>query len=588
MIRTWKSFLSLLLAFAMILSLSTAGFALDEETEAAAPAEETAEEVSGTAVELPFEKVDNDIISERLPLASEAVEEEEPTYADDELVRVSIVLNGASALDAGYAPASAGAYRAGLRAEQEAMASKISAEALGGARLDVVWNLTLAGNIISAYVPYGAIEDVRNVIGVKDVVIELRYFPTADEVENATATEMTGASAAWNLGYTGAGSTIAIVDTGLDTDHQSFDAAAFQYAIDELNETRETPVKLMTADDVAAVWDQLNAATFLDLDGVYRDAKVPYGVNYVDRDYDITHDNDKQGEHGSHVAGIAAANKYIPSGNGFDKALETVKTQGEAPDAQLLIMKVFGKGGGAYDSDYMSAIEDAMTLGCDAVNLSLGSSVAGYTTNATYAEKLDKLTQFGLVWANSAGNNYSWSNDSTGANYLYADDVNFQTDGSPATYHNSLSVASVDNKGAVGYTVTASDGTEIFYTETSGYGNTPLKSIPGEYDFIMITRAGSEEEDFAALGSEILEGKVAIAWRGGSSFYVKANAAVSNGAIATIVANNQAGVINMNLTGYEYSAPAVSILQNDGYRIANSGALTITNSTISARICSRF
>ena len=41
-------------------------------------------------------------------------------------------------------------------------------------------------------------------------------------------------------------------------------------------------------------------------------AKIPFGYNYVDGDLDITHDNDKQGEHGSHVEGIAAANAYIP------------------------------------------------------------------------------------------------------------------------------------------------------------------------------------------------------------------------------------------------------------------------------------
>jgi lactocepin len=575
--RTWKNFLSLLLVFAMILSLGATGFAIDnEEPENPAPAEETTEETGGTGVELSFEKVDNDIISERLPFAHEEVEEDEPTYADDEIVRVSIVLNGASAIDAGYAPASAGAYRAGLLAEQEAMASKISAEVLGGAPLDVVWNLTLAANIISAYVEYDQVDAIRNVIGVKDVVIELRYFPTEDEVQNITATEMTGATLAWNLGYTGAGSTIAIVDTGLDTDHQSFDADAFQFAIDELNETRETPVKLLTADDIAAVWDQLNAAKFVDLDGVYRDVKVPYGVNYVDQDYDITHDNDSQGEHGSHVAGIAAANKYIPNGNGYDKALETVKTQGEAPDAQLLIMKVFGKGGGAYDSDYMAAIEDAMTIGADAVNLSLGSSVAGYVVNDTYAEILDNLTKFGMVWANSAGNNYSWSNDSTGANYLYADDVNYQTGGSPATYHNSLSVASVDNKGSVGYYIAASDGTKVFYTETNGYGNQAMRTIPGEYTYILVPGPGVADNDysgnsFAALGSEIMEGKVAICFRGSSSFFAKANAAAEQGAVATIIANNTSGSISMNLTGYNYTAPAVSILQNEGYMLMELG-----------------
>lgn len=581
--RTWKSFLSLLLAFAMILSLGVTGFAQGTE-----PEETGAEETGGTVAALPFEKVDNDVIPERFPFANELEEVEDPLYADEDVVRVSIVLDGLSAIDAGYLPSNAGLYRAGLKAEQETVASRISTQALGGDQLDVVWNLTLACNIISANVPYGSIEDIKAVPGVRDVVLEIRYYPTEDETvdpENIIATEMTGATKAWNLGYTGAGSKIAVVDTGLDTDHQSFDAAAFEHAIDELNEGRETPIKLMTAEDVAAVWDQLNAAKFISsVDGVYLTSKVPFAVNYIDRDLDVTHDNDTQGEHGSHVAGIAAANKYIPGEDGFVNALETVQTQGEAPDAQLLIMKVFGKGGGAYDSDYMIAVEDAMTLGCDAVNLSLGSSVAGYTTNATYAAILDKLLSFGLVWANSAGNNYSWTNFATGPNNLYYDDVNYQTGGSPATYNNTLSVASVDNTtGSLAVPLALPDGTKITFSETSGYGNDPIGSIPGEYTFIMLLpnqsggSNGDEEAQFGALGSEILEGKVAIAWRGGSSFYVKANAAVSNGAIATIVANNQAGVINMNLTGYEYSAPAVSILQNDGYRIANSGALKQAN-----------
>ena len=39
----------------------------------------------------------------------------------------------------------------------------------------------------------------------------------------------------------------------------------------------------------------------------------------------------------------------------YKPALEAVGTQGVAPDAQLVVMKVFGKGGGAYDSDYMVA-----------------------------------------------------------------------------------------------------------------------------------------------------------------------------------------------------------------------------------------
>ena len=40
-----------------------------------------------------------------------------------------------------------------------------------------------------------------------------------------------------------------------------------------------------------------------------------------------------------------------------------MKTQGVGPDCPIITMKVFGKTGGAYDSDYMAAIEDAIVLG---------------------------------------------------------------------------------------------------------------------------------------------------------------------------------------------------------------------------------
>ena len=50
-------------------------------------------------------------------------------------------------------------------------------------------------------------------------------------------------------------------------------------------------------------------------------------------------------------------------------------------------MKVFGINGGAYDSDYMIAIEDAIVLGADTINLSLGSgnpSAAAPLTRASW------------------------------------------------------------------------------------------------------------------------------------------------------------------------------------------------------------
>ncbi|MCR5664548.1 MAG: S8 family serine peptidase [Oscillospiraceae bacterium] len=572
MSRTWKRLLSILLAAAMVLSLGITGWAIDDG--------------KGETPVVTWEKVDDSV----LPLRhgrGEVTElgTEVPEYADDEVVRVSIVLDKASTLEVGYAtrgiaenPA-AMSYREGLRSEQDALASRISAEALNGRELDVVWNLTLAANIISANVQYGQIEAIKDVRGVKDVVLETRYEPQVAESSDSpmmgVAASMTGGQMAWAEGYTGAGMQVAIVDTGVDTDHQSFDAGAFEYAIEETGKE----VELLTEEDVAAVLPRLNAASRYSLTAadLYLNAKIPFAFNYVDRSLDVTHDNDTQGEHGSHVAGIAAANRFIPDGEGgYVAALDSVKTQGEAPDAQIIAMKVFGKGGGAYDSDYMVAIEDAIMIGCEAINLSLGSGVAGRVTNATYADILDSFEASDTVVVMSAGNSGYWAEssflaDMVGTGYPYGEDKYFDTVGSPGSYTNTLAVASVDNDGQTGGYLEAY-GATVFYAETSGYGNEPISTIAGEHEYVLLDGPGVDDNDhvgaegdgFLALGSDIVSGKIAICYRGSSSFFAKANAAAAQGAIGVIIINNQAGVINMNLTGYNYSAPAVSILKTDG------------------------
>lgn len=63
--------------------------------------------------------------------------------------------------------------------------------------------------------------------------------------------------------------------------------------------------------------------------------------------------------------------------------------------------------------------------------------------------------------------------------------------------------------------------------------------------------------------------------RGGISFYQKGDNAVAAGAIATVVYNNQAGSINMDLTDYSGTAPFVSVTQSDGAVLkANASPVT--------------
>ena len=556
-----------------------------------------------------FEQVDNSVVS--ATLRSNRVQREQaetPLYQDTDMVRVSIVLSGKSTIEKGFATmdiaenSQAMAYRDQLQAQQETVASRISKQVLGGKKLDVVWNLTLAANIISANVPYGDIEAIKAVSGVEDVVLETRYEPAVvgtdpTDPNMATSSSMIGSSAAWAEGYTGAGSRIAIIDTGTDTDHQSFDAKAFEYAIAEDAKEAGKEVSaynLLTAAEIADKLDQLNisgknqkwSVSAEDAAKLYVNSKLAFGYNYIDKSFDITHDGDTQGEHGSHVAGIATANRYIATGEDtYGPALEVAHTQGVAPDAQLLTMKVFGKGGGAYDSDYMAAIEDAIVLNCDSVNLSLGSGNPGMSTNALYQKILSDLEKSGTVVCMSAGNSGYWvENSANGIPYLYSDDVSFQTDGAPGSYTNSLAVASVDNAGQTGNYLDFS-GKTVFFSETSGGSNAPIatmdKSEDGsgtEYKFVLFENTGVDGDGNSLLTdyADDIEGKVVMVYRGTSSFYQKHDAVAAAGGVACIVVNNQAGTINMDLSDSKATIPCVSITLADGKAIT-AAATAVTN-----------
>ena len=562
--KSWRKFLALLLAFSMVASFTATGWALETGS-------------SGKGLK----KVDPSTLNiTRLGQNEEADEEEaEPIHGLNDIVRVSIVLDEPSTLEMGYSTqniadnASAMAYRHALKAGQDAMAAKISKEVLDGQALDVKWNITLAGNIISANVPYGKIAGIQMLPGVSEVVLENRYEPAAATEADASpnmlsAREMTGTSLPFAGEYTGAGSKLAIIDTGLDIEHQSFDASAFDYAIAEDAEKAGKTVadyNLLDAAGISAVSSELNSKA--SADSAYLNTKVPYIYNYVDENYNVTHINDQQGEHGSHVAGISTANRYLKDGESFVDAGEKVGVIGQAPDAQIYVMKVFGAGGGAYDSDYMVAIEDALILGADSVNLSLGSSAPGISTVSASYQRIFKLLESGdMVVSISMGNNTSWDSNKQ----LYADDINYYTGGSPGSYTNALTVASIDDSGKNAPFLLFNDELELRYLEGGGNANNaPMTSVAGTYEFFYLDSFGANEDgssQFAAFADEV-KGKIALCNRGTSSFFQKANGAVEAGAVATIIVNNQPGTISMALDGYLYTNPCVAIKQSEGAAI---------------------
>lgn len=519
--RLWAA----LLVVALLVSLT--GTAL------AAPSGKAASE------KLTIEKRES--ISANLLRGAKAQEPETKSlHADTDVVRVIISLEQPSLLRQMKAEgrstrdltgsSSAMAYQAKLLTAQNDLAAAISRSALGGKKLDVVWNLTVVTNAMSANVPYGKLDAIRAVPGVAGVTLAMTYQPMEASVSNTVAKEMTGVTAVQSnaeLGYTGAGMRIAVLDTGTDTDHQSFDNDSFLYALYDTAAKNGEDYKayvesldLLDEAEISQVLTKLHAYQYygngheLRTEDLYYTEKLPFNFNYIDRDLDVTHDNDTKGEHGSHVAGIAAANRFIPladdlaydltgdgqvdradaealmeyvvSGTAYANqdatadvdgdesvtthdvtallsgkktaAVDRVGVEGVAPDAQIVTMKVFGKNGGANDDDICAAIEDAILLGCDAINLSLGASFPGYSE--FYYENTPEIAEFmekvmaeikdtDAIVAIAAGNNGNWADYDNAYQLMYTDEGGTANTSNPATYTNALSVASADNVGNI-------------------------------------------------------------------------------------------------------------------------------------------
>ena len=250
-----------------------------------------------------FTQVDSSEVSASLP-GMEATELEPSAYSDTDSVRVSIVLEEKSTVAAGFSTQAIGSntaaatYRGRLETRQAAVTAAIEEQALDGETLDVVWNLTLAANIISANVPYGKVEEIAKIPGVQDVVLETQYSaPVTQEGADASpsmavSSQMNGANQVWQLGYTGAGTRIAVIDTGLMLDHETFDPGAFDYAIAEDAQKAGMSVEdfirekdLLDAAEIAQVLPQLNAhrrQPTITAEEFYASTKVPFGYNYID------------------------------------------------------------------------------------------------------------------------------------------------------------------------------------------------------------------------------------------------------------------------------------------------------------------
>ena len=338
------------------------------------------------------------------------------------------------------------------------------------------------------------------------------------------STGLTGADYAWDLGYTGEGMVVAIIDTGIRSTHEAFSVQPENGRID----------KEYLEQVVAQYGDLMHAGT--DVNGLYYDAKMPFNYDYFDFDYEPNH---TKSDHGTHVAGIAAGN------NGAD-------FKGVAPDAQIVTMQVFTDQGGASFATLMMALEDAVYLGVDAVNMSLGVAAyfSSYDSISSDMEIIyDALENAGVAVCAAAGNDGHTNVWNNLGDYFYSQyrwksiNMDIGTIGAPATFPGSLAVASVVNTGKEGGGYLNADG--INYYPTAIADNPTLGELTsGEYEIVFVGLASPEEIE-AAGG---VEGKIALTQRGTLTFTAKAENCAAAGAVACLIFNNTSGAFNPSIT----------------------------------------
>ena len=213
------------------------------------------------------------------------------------------------------------------------------------------------------------------------------------------------------ISQTGAGKVVAIIDTGVDMSHPAFSGAL-----------HGTPA--IDSSKGAALAQQVGKS------GTYVSEKFPFAYDYADGDNDAS----PAGAHGTHVAGITAANGD--------------QIMGIAPDAQIIVAKVArSRGGGIPDSALLGALDDMADIKPDVVNMSLGRT-AGMDSAADtlFAGVYEKLQEKGITLDVAGGNEFQAGyGNKSGKNLPYASDPDSSTLGEPGSFAPVVTVASIEN-----------------------------------------------------------------------------------------------------------------------------------------------
>ena len=429
--------------------------------------------------------------------------------------------------------------------------AEIAGKLIGGCEPGYIYDTLFCG--FHAEMTESSIAGLAQLGFVKNVYEAAQYeaLEYSDQQTAMLPAAMAGYEAASKYGLTGDGIKVAVIDNGFDVTHPAF-------------ATEVTDVLCGGNDNPGKVFKHTYAATVVEnADTLYRSSKLPFVFDYFGGDTNVFNSSS---DHGTHVAGIIGAG-----------ITDITSMHGYAPGCQLLLMKIFGDDAKtASDQVLMAALEDAIKLGADVVNLSIGHYAGSANVNRIMGlnRLIEKAEAQGITVVCAAGND----GIATAKSQLAADGgiinppaeyTDYGVLSSPASSNGTIAVASVNNGVYYGTYLHHADNGELYipYTDTNLAGEVIPVHFSEYFDgrtleYAVIPGVG-EEKDYAGID---VTGKLVLVSRGIIPFVDKANIAASHGALGAVIYNNIPDeYINMELTGA--SIPAVSVSLEDGERL---------------------
>ena len=193
-----------------------------------------------------------------------------------------------------YANSATGIKQASkIKEEQDLLVEELKGK---GLITEVEYYYSTIINAIAVKTTYGNFKEIGNLASVKSTILSDTYnLPQsisgdASAIVNLVDVYETGIFDSSSVSYKGAGTVVAVLDSGFDCTHTVFQ--------------KQPTEQVITDRDISSILGNMNASKFtkgLELKDVYYSRKIPFVYDYADKDSDVfPYDS----EHGTHVAGI--------------------------------------------------------------------------------------------------------------------------------------------------------------------------------------------------------------------------------------------------------------------------------------------